>query len=54
MEEAERLRVNIARYRRTLRIVFDPQVVRRVEEMITAAEDRLGEIERLHEIEQLH
>jgi hypothetical protein len=47
MEEERRLRADIARYRRTLRIIFDPEVTRRIEEMIKTAEDRLREIERL-------
>jgi hypothetical protein len=47
MEEERQLRADIAGYRRTLRIVFDPDVKRRIEEMIKMAEDRLREIERL-------
>lgn len=47
MKEDERLRADIARYRRTLRIIFDPDVARRIEEMIKLAEDRLREIERV-------
>jgi hypothetical protein len=48
MDEAEKLRIDIARYRRTLRIVFDPEAVRRVTEMIKVAEERLSELERTH------
>ena len=47
MGEAQQLRANIARYRRTLRAVFDPDILRRVGQMIEIAEKRLGEIERV-------
>ena len=47
MEEAQELHVKIARYRRTQRAVFDPDVLRRLGQMIETAEKRLAEIERV-------
>lgn len=45
MEETQELQAKIARYRRTMRSVFDPDVVRRLEQMIEAAQQRLAEVE---------
>jgi hypothetical protein len=45
MDEAQQLRAEIARYRRSLRAVFDPDVVQHLRQMIEAAEKRLEEIE---------
>jgi predicted nucleic acid-binding Zn-ribbon protein len=47
VDEAQQLQVKIARYRRTLRAVFDPDVLRRLGQMIDTAEKRLAEIERV-------
>jgi len=47
MDEAQQLQAKIARYRRSLRAVFDPDVVRRLGQMIEIAEKRLAEIERV-------
>ena len=47
MDEAQQLQVNIARYRRTLRAVFDPDVLWRLRQMIEIAEKRLADIERV-------
>lgn len=47
MDEAQELQVKIARYRRTLRAVFDPDVLRRLGQMIETSEKRLAEIERI-------
>jgi predicted nucleic acid-binding Zn-ribbon protein len=47
MDEAQQLQAKIARYRRTLRAVFDPDVLRRLGQMIEIAEKRLAEIERV-------
>ena len=46
MDEAQQLQVKIERYRRTLRAVFDPDVLRRLGQMIETAEKRLAEIEK--------
>lgn len=46
MDEAQQLQTKIARYRRTRRAVFDPDVLRRLGQMIEMAEKRLAEIER--------
>ena len=47
MDEAQQLQAKIARYRRSLRAVFDPDVLRRLGQMIEIAEKRLAEIERV-------
>jgi predicted nucleic acid-binding Zn-ribbon protein len=47
MDEAQELQIRIARYRRTLRAVFDPDVLRRLGQMIETAEKRLVEIQRV-------
>jgi len=47
VDETKQLQAAIARYRRTLRAVFDPDVLRRVEQMIEAAEKRLAQVERV-------
>jgi predicted nucleic acid-binding Zn-ribbon protein len=47
VDEAQQLQVKIARYRRTLRAVSDPDVLRRLGQMIDTAEKRLAEIERV-------
>jgi hypothetical protein len=47
VDEAQQLQVKFARYRRTLRAVFDPDVLRRLGQMIDTAEKRLAEIERV-------
>jgi len=47
VDEAQQLQVKIARYRRTQRAVFDPDVLRRLGQMIDTAEKRLAEIERV-------
>jgi predicted nucleic acid-binding Zn-ribbon protein len=47
MDEAQELQVKIARYRRTLRAVFDPDVLQRLGQMIKTAEKRLAELERV-------
>ena len=47
MDEARQLPANIVRYRRTLRAVFDPDVLRRLRQMIEIAEKRLADIERV-------
>jgi len=46
MDESQQLQAKIARYRRTQRAVFDPDVLRRLGEMIDTAKKRLAEIER--------
>jgi predicted nucleic acid-binding Zn-ribbon protein len=46
MDEERQLQAKIARYRRTQRAVFDPDVLRRLGQMIETAEKRLAEIER--------
>lgn len=46
MDEVQQLEAKIARYRRTRRAVFDPDVLRRLGQMIEIAEKRLAEIER--------
>ena len=46
MDEVQQLQAKIARYRRSLRAVFDPDVLRRLGQMIEIAEKRLSEIER--------
>jgi hypothetical protein len=45
MDEAQELQAKIARYRRTRRAVFHPDVLRRLGQMIEIAEKRLAEIE---------
>ncbi len=47
MDERQELQAKIARYRRSLRAVFDPDVLRRLEQMIEAAKKRLDEVERV-------
>lgn len=47
MDEAQELHVKLARYRRTRRAVFDPDILRRLAQMIETAEKRLAEIERV-------
>jgi hypothetical protein len=46
MDEGQELTAKIARYRRSLRAVFDPDVLRRLGQMIETAEKRLAEIGR--------
>jgi predicted nucleic acid-binding Zn-ribbon protein len=45
-EEEQELKDKIARYRRSLRAVFDPDVLRRLGQMIETAQKRLDEIGR--------
>jgi hypothetical protein len=47
MDEAQQLRVDIARYRRSQKAVFHPDILRRLEQMIEIAEKRLAEIQRI-------
>jgi hypothetical protein len=46
-DEKQELKANIARYQRTRRAVFDPDVLRRLEQMIEVAKKRLAEVERV-------
>jgi predicted nucleic acid-binding Zn-ribbon protein len=45
VDEVQQLQAKIARYRRTRRAIFDPDVLRRLGQMIEIAEKRLAEIE---------
>jgi hypothetical protein len=47
MDEVQELQAKIARYRRTRRAVFHPDVLHRLGQMIEIAEKRLAEIEGL-------
>ena len=47
MDERQVLKAKIERYRRSLRAVFDPDVLQRLEQMIEVAQKRLEEVDRL-------
>jgi len=50
MDEARQLQAKIERYNRSLRAVFDPDVLRRLRQMIETAEKRLEQIERVERV----